>query len=126
MDNNSTTILEARTAELMQRFNDAFLCHEPALLDDLIAPDCTLENTTPAPDGARHEGRAACLAVWHAIAANRDAWFEPECTVVCGERAMIRWRYRWGSGDAESLRGVNLMQVRDGLIVEALGYVKGA
>ena len=122
----STTTLEARTAALMERFNDAFLRHEPALLDDLIAPDCELENTTPAPDGARHVGRAACLAVWHAIAANRDAWFEPEQTVVCGERAIIYWRYRWGPGATESLRGVNLMRVRDGLIVAAQGYVKGA
>lgn len=122
---NTTTRLEARTAEIMARFNDAFLRHQPALLDDLIAPDCELENTTPAPDGARHIGRAACLAVWQAIAANRDAWFEPEQTVVCGERAIIQWRYRWGSGAADSLRGVNLMRVRDGQIVAAQGYVKG-
>jgi len=123
---NPATAIETRTADIMQRFNAAFLQHAPALLDDLIAPDCTLENTTPAPDGSRHHGRDACLAVWHAIAANRDGWFEPERTVVCGERAIIQWRYRWGQGAADSLRGVNLMRVHDGLIVEAQGYVKGA
>ncbi len=122
---NTQTLLEARTAEIMVQFNDAFLRHEPTLLDDLIAADCEIENTTPAPDGSRHVGRAACLAVWHAIAANRDAWFEPEQTVVCGERAIIQWRYRWGTAAADSLRGVNLMRVRDGLIVAAQGYVKG-
>ena len=42
------------------------------------------------------------------------------------DRAIILWRYRRGPGDASSVRGVNLMRVRGGRIVEALGYVKGA
>lgn len=124
--NQSDQPQDAATAEFMQRFNDAFLRHEPALLEDLIAEDCVLENTTPAPDGSRHVGRAACLALWAGIAGNRDGWFEPERTIVCGDRAIIQWRYRWGHGAADSVRGVNLMRVRDGLIVEAQGYVKGA
>ena len=123
---NAATPIEARTADIMRRFNEAFLRHQPALLDELGAEDCELENTTPAPDGARHVGRAACLAVWHGIAGNLDGWFEPERTIVCGERAIIQWRYRWGMKAEESLRGVNLMRVHDGLIVEAQGYVKGA
>lgn len=84
-----------------------------------------IENTVPAPDGARYEGRAACLALWQGIAANRAAHFELEAVEVYGLRAIIRWRYRWGGGEADSVRGVNLMRVKDGLIVEALGYVKG-
>jgi hypothetical protein len=32
----------------------------------------------------------------------------------------------WGPDRANSVRGVNLMRVRDGRIVEAQGYVKGA
>jgi hypothetical protein len=44
--------------------------------------------------------------------------------VVSGDRATIRWRYRFGDGDENSVRGVNLMHVRDGKIMEALGYVK--
>ena len=51
---NIATLIEARTVEIMGRINDAFLRHQPALLDDLIALDCELKNTTPAPDGARH------------------------------------------------------------------------
>ena len=50
--------------------------------------------------------------------------FQPEHVVVSGDRATIRWRYRFGDGDESSVRGVNLMQVREGKIVEALGYVK--
>jgi hypothetical protein len=41
-----------------------------------------------------------------------------------GDRATNRWRYRFGDGPADSVRGVNLMRVRDGLITEALGYSK--
>lgn len=121
---NAHAELDARTAAVMQRFNDAFQRHAPELLDPLIGPDCTLENTTPAPDGARHVGRDACLAVWRDIAANRDGNFELERTLVFGERAVIQWRYRWGDGPADSVRGLNLMRVQDGLIVEGQGYVK--
>jgi hypothetical protein len=43
---------------------------------------------------------------------------------VSGDRATIRWRYRFGDGEENSVRGVTLMHVHDGKIVEALGYVK--
>jgi hypothetical protein len=46
--------------------------------------------------------------------------------VIAGDHAMIRWRYRYGDGPADSVRAVNLMRMRDGLIVEALGYSKTA
>ena len=41
-----------------------------------------------------------------------------------GVNATIRWRYRFGEGDENSVRGVTVMHVRQGKIVEALGYVK--
>jgi hypothetical protein len=44
---------------------------------------------------------------------------------VTGERAIIRWRLWWGQGEHNSVRGVNLMRLQNGLIVEGLGYVKG-
>lgn len=114
------------TAEVLERFNAAFLQHEPTLLGDLIAEDCFVENTTPAPLGARHEGRAACLALWSSIAENRAAHFELEDVEITGELGTIRWRYVWGTSPSESVRGVNLMRVKDGQITEARGYVKGA
>ena len=46
-----------------------------------------------------------------------------EDVTVLGDRGIIRWRYPWGEG--RLVRGVNLMRVRDGLIVEAQGHVKG-
>jgi hypothetical protein len=110
------------TSEIMRRFNQAFLEHNPAILKDLIAPDCVMESIQPAPDGTRYEGYDACLEFWQAIATDPVAYFEVEDTVAMGERAIIRWRFNFGNGG--SVRGVNLMRVRDGRIVEALGYSK--
>jgi ketosteroid isomerase-like protein len=114
------------TAEVVRRFNEAFQQHDPAGLPELVAVDCVIENSNPAPNGSRHVGREACLELWRRIATNRGIRFEIEETVVNGESATIRWRLRWGDEDGQSVRGVNLMRVRDGQIVEALGYVKGA
>jgi ketosteroid isomerase-like protein len=110
------------TSEIMARFNRAFLDHDPKLLAELIGEGCVMESIQPAPDGSRYEGRAACLAFWEALAADRKSQFELEDTVVTGDRAVIRWRFHFG--DSGSIRGVNLMRVVDGRIVEALGYAK--
>ncbi len=113
------------TAELMQRFNQAFVEHEPALLDGLIGDDCVMEAVQPAPDGERFEGAAACLEFWRALATDTSVQFTNEEIHVAGDRATIRWRLRFGPDPEDTVRGVNLMLVRDGTIVEALGYSKG-
>lgn len=113
------------TAAIMQRYNDVFQRHDPSELGALVAEDCIIENTVPAPDGARYVGRDACIALWSGIATAPGTRFDIEETFVAGDRATIRWRYWWGEEEARSVRGVNLMRVRDGLIVEAMGYVKG-
>lgn len=128
MSHNSITTIQPddrsrQTAEIMRRFNDVFQLHDPSALGDLVAEDCVIENTVPAPDGARHAGKEACVALWSAIATQPDTRFDLEETFVAGERATIRWRYFMAGGN--SIRGVNLMRVADGRIVEAMGYVKG-
>jgi ketosteroid isomerase-like protein len=114
-----------QTEAILQRFNDVFLSHNPDALRDLVADDCVIENTQPAPDGSRHQGKEACVALWTQIATTPGAHFEPESIVARGDRGEIRWRLVWGPDHASSERGVNLMRVRDGRIVEAQGYVKG-
>ncbi|MER8827301.1 nuclear transport factor 2 family protein [Mesorhizobium sp. M0938] len=115
--------LSGQTAEIMRRFNNVFERHDPSALDELVAEDCVIENTVPAPDGARHAGREACVGLWSAIATQAGTRFDVEETFVAGERATIRWRYFMADGN--SIRGVNLMRVESGRIVEAMGYVKG-
>ena len=110
------------TSEIIHRFNQAFQDHNPAVLEDLIAADCVMETIQPAPDGTRYEGYDANLAFWQAMAADRVSHFEVEDTFVLGDRANIRWRFHFGDG--QSVRGVSLVRVNDGRIVEALAYSK--
>ncbi len=56
-------------------------------------------------------------AFWQAMAADRVNRFEVEDTIVMGDRANIRWRFHFGDGG--SIRGVTLIRVRDGRIIEA-------
>lgn len=114
------------TLALLKRFNDVFLNHDPRALDDLVAEDCCIENTQRAPDGSRHEGKDACVSLWTRIATAAGTRFEPESVTAYGERGIILWRLRWGDSPKESVRGANIMRVRDGRIIEALGYVKGS
>lgn len=113
------------TREIVNRFHNAFEKHRPGDLDDLIGEGCILENTSPAPDGARYEGREACLDFWKKIASSANLVFEAEEISASDDRGIIRWQLRWGENEADRVRGVNIMRVRDGKIVEGLGYVKG-
>lgn len=110
------------TAEVMRRFNQAFVDHDPSVIPDLIAPDVVMESMQPAPDGTRYEGYDVNLAFWQALAADRSTRFENEEMTAIGDRAIIRWRIHFGDG--QSLRGVTLLRVREGRIVEALAYSK--
>jgi ketosteroid isomerase-like protein len=114
----------AETREVLRKYHNAFRTHDTAALVDLVHDDCVIENTGPAPNGSRHIGKAACLQLWQGIAGNKDGTFEHEEIFVVGDRCITRWRYRWGTGDGESLRGINVMRVRDGRFVEAFGYAK--
>jgi ketosteroid isomerase-like protein len=113
-----------RTSQVIDRFNQAFQRHDASLLKDLIAEDCVMESVEPAPNGTRVVGRADNLKFWTNLANNKDGLFEVEDVVVFGDRANIRWRYHFGPGLSQSVRGVTLMRLRDGLIVEALAYSK--
>ena len=123
---NTSAASSDATAEVIRRYNDVFQKHDASGLRDLIAEDCVIENTNPAPNGSRHVGRDACFELWQRIATTSGIWFDIEGVEVSGETATIRWRLRWGEGEDKSVRGVNLMRVRNGRIVEAQGYVKGA
>lgn len=112
------------TGSTVRRFIAAFLQRDPAAIGDLVAPDCVMEGMQPAPDGARVEGYADNVAVWQAMVSDTSGAFESEDVVVCGDRAIQRWRYRYGPQAAESLRGVTLFLVRDGKIAEAFAYAK--
>jgi ketosteroid isomerase-like protein len=121
-----TTHAARTTAEVIDRFNRAFEERDVALLTDIIAPDCVMESIQPAPNGTRYEGYHASFESWKALIDDTTSHFEVEDVHVGDEWALIRWRYVWGQGADESVRGVNVMRVVDGMIAEAAGYSKTA
>jgi hypothetical protein len=123
---NGTTIMTKTTDEVIDRFNQAFQERDATLLEDIIAPDCVMESVQPAPDGTRYEGYDASFSSWKALIEDTTSHFEVEDVHTGDEWALIRWRYVWGPGPDDSVRGVNVMRVIDGKIVEAAGYSKTA
>lgn len=118
----------ARTTEtVIDRFNEAFNQHDADALAPLLTDDTVFEDTSPAPDGRRIQGKAAVLAFWRTwFARNRDAVFEAEDVIVSGDRAVVCWVYRkMRDGQPWHLRGVDVFTVRDGKVAAKLAYVKG-
>jgi ketosteroid isomerase-like protein len=115
------------TAAAVTRLNDAVNAHDIAALAAALTDDCVFENTAPAPDGTRFEGRAAVLGFfekWFRL--NPDARFEVEEAFSSGDRYVVRWVYRkMRDGKPWHLRGVDILRVRDGKVAEKLAYVKG-
>ena len=116
--------LDSGTAAVVRRFIAAFQHRDAAAIRDLVAPDCVMEAMQPAPDGLRVEGYEDNVAFWQAMVEDTNGSFETEEVVISGDRATNRWRYRFGEGRGNSLRGVTLIRVRDGRIAEALAYAK--
>jgi ketosteroid isomerase-like protein len=122
----ATADTDTDTAAVLERYTRAFTQHDPSLLESLVAPDCTIERSRPDADGTHLVGRAACLANWQALAANRAGRFTIEELAVMGGRGLVFWHYRFGPGPADAQRGLSVLEVRDGLIVGGRGYVKAA
>jgi uncharacterized protein (TIGR02246 family) len=106
----------------IERFHDALNSHDIDALAPLVHEDCVFETTEP-PDGARHVGRTAVLAACREFFdQSPEARFEMEEVVTVDDRAFVQWRYAWADGH---VRGVDVMRVRDGQVIETFAYVKG-
>src|SRR5690606_37914840 len=103
------------TLDAVARFNEAFNAHDVDAVMALMTDDCLFDCTRPPPDGERVEGQAAVRAYW-----------EAEAVFGCGDRAVVRWTYRWvRDGQSGRVRGVDVFRVRDGKVSEKRSYVKG-
>jgi ketosteroid isomerase-like protein len=89
--------------------------HDADALAPLLTDDTVFEDTSPAPDGTRIEGKAAVLAFWRVwFTRNGDASFEAEDVIVSGDRAVVRWVYRkLRNRQPWHLRGVDVFTVRE-------------
>ncbi len=121
-------MMPAQTTRLViDRFNEAFNRHDANALAAWLTDDTVFEDTSPAPDGRRVEGKDAVVEYWRTwFARNPDAVFEAEDVIVSGDRAVVRWIYRKvRKGQPWHLRGVDVFTVRDGKVAAKLAYVKG-
>ncbi len=59
------------------------------------------------------------------MASSANFVFKAKEISAMDDRGIIRWQLRWSEREADRIRGVNIMRVRKGKIVEGLGYVKG-
>lgn len=118
---------EQRTRAVVERFNEAFNRRDADAIAQLVTEDTVFEDTSPAPDGRRIQGRAAVVGFWRQwFAHNADARFEAEEIIVSGDRAVVLWVYhKMRNGQPWHLRGVDVFTVRDGKVAAKLAYVKG-
>jgi ketosteroid isomerase-like protein len=112
---------------IIDKFNDAFNRQDVNAVEALLTDDTIFENTSPAPDGVRIQGKAAVADFWRGwFGRNPDARFETEEMIVSGSRATVRWVYRkMRNGQPWHLRGVDVFTVREGQIAAKLAYIKG-
>ena len=109
-------------------FNEAFNRHDVPGMMALMSDDCVFENTTPAPDGTVYSGKQVVTQFWQDwFRESPHAHFETEEIFGMGTRCIVRWRYDWidAAGKKGHVRGVDIFQVKNGLISEKLSYVKG-
>ena len=109
-------------------FNDAFNRHDVSGMMQLMSDDCVFENTAPAPDGRRFQGKEAVTQFWQSFfAQSTQAHIKIEEAFGFGNRVVMRWRYDWedGEGKPGHVRGVDLFRIQSRLICEKLSYVKG-
>jgi len=115
------------TREVIDRFNEAFSRHDADALAEWLTDDSVFEDTWPAPDGHRYEGKPVVMDYWRKwFVRNPDAKFDTEDVIVSGDRAVVQWVYRKiRNGQPWRLRGLDVFTVRDGKVAAKLAYVKG-
>jgi len=109
-------------------FNKAFNQHDLASMSQLLSDDCVFEYPDPAPDGTIYSGKEEIAGFWeHSLQESPQAQIKIEDIYGFGERCMMHWRYEWidATGNQRHIRGLDICQVKDGLITEILSYVKG-
>jgi ketosteroid isomerase-like protein len=121
---NASAPAARATGETIAAFNEAFRRRDKDALAELVHEDCVMVSARPAPDGTAYVGKEASMAFWAELLEDTSTTFEVQHVFADGDWAAVRWRYRFGPTDAESVLGVNITRVSDGQVIEQLGYTK--
>ena len=108
------------TETVITQFNEAFRIERAEKLVDIIADDCVMEGVGPAPTATSGRGMTSAWPVGSRSLRPSDALRRR----ARGRRRRSRRDPLAAAPRRSPSAGVNLMRVRDGKIVEALGYGK--
>ncbi len=109
-------------------FNKSFNRHDLAGILKCLSDDCVFEDTSPAPDGAQHQGKESISQFFEdSFREVQQAHAKIEEVFGFGPRVVMRWRCEWldESGAKQHVRGTDIIKLKDGLISEKLSYIKG-
>ncbi|MEI6160363.1 MAG: nuclear transport factor 2 family protein [Roseococcus sp.] len=116
------------TEALLRQFGAAWNRHDIEGLLALVTEDCVFETAAgPTAHGAIFAGKDALRVAFPAAWTTwPDARWEEAVHVVAGTRAFSEWTFRGTdrSGVAVEVRGVDLFEIRDGLIARKDTYRK--
>ncbi len=115
------------TLALVRRFNEeSFQRHDVDALMADMTDDCVFELVAPGEKGGgRWEGQAAVRSFWESLETTFPGYASKiDDIFACGERCACRWTLRWNlpDGGQGSIRGVDILTVRDGKIAVKLTY----
>jgi len=113
---------------IVRQFNEALNNANIEAMMALTTENTVFENTSPAPDGERYEGKANVRAFWEDFfRSSTSARIEAEEIFSADTRCIMRWIYRWKNAHGEEghIRGVDIYRIENKRIAEKLSYVKG-
>ena len=108
-------------------FNKACNHHDVSSMKQLMSDDCSFESSDPAPDGAVYLGKDEIAHFWAVFFHEApDNQIKIEDISGFGKQCIMKWKREWSEGsEKKHLRGIDVFQVKDGLICEILSYAKG-
>jgi ketosteroid isomerase-like protein len=120
--------LTATTIKIVHELEEALNRRDIDAFMALITDDCVFENTSPAPDGGRYEGRSAIRTFLEEFFQSTPSIaFKTEDLFASGNRCVVRWVFHWinSAGEHGHMRGVDVFHIRNGKMAKDFAYVKG-
>lgn len=110
------------------KYTEAFNKKDVEALMELVSEDCILEASGPPPAGTRYSGKTELTQFWQKMfEATPGIFIELEDISSLGLKCIIFWRHysRENTGVTLNLRGVDILELKQGSICHILSYVKG-
>ena len=122
------TIAETETLAILHRILDGFNAHDPDAIMACFTEDCRYDAPRgPGPGGLSYVGKAAVRdGIAARFAGLPDVQYSDDRHFVCGDRGVSEWLLTGTTPEGErvAVRGCDLWEFRDGLVVRKDSYWK--